>query len=314
MSEAEIDRRALGRELTALTDATVARVLELRRHDHPLHPRRAHRIGITGPPGAGKSSLVGALFAYRLRYDRSTAVVAIDPTSPHSGGSLLGDRIRIDAVVADDHLYVRSVPSRTAVDGTTDNLPDILAALERQPFDELVVETVGVGQADYGVRCCVDTMVVCVVPGAGDTIQAMKAGILEVGDVYVVHKADQDGAERAASELSATLSARPDSAWQPPVLLTSAVSGQGIVELSDAIDVHHDHLADAGEHQRRCEDRARYDVERLVARRVREVVGALLPEALEEPLPARFSRVIEELAASAIADCQPPAATTGARR
>lgn len=268
------------------------------------------------PGGAGKSSLVGALLADRLRYGRTTAVVAIDPTSPHRGGSLLGDRIRIDAAVADDRLYVRSVPSRTAVDGTTDNLPDILAALERQPFDELVVETVGVGQAGYGVRCCVNTVVVCVVPGAGDTIQAMKAGILEVGHAYVVHKADQDGAERVASELSAALSERPDSAWQPPVLLTSAVSGRGIAELSDVIDAHRDHLANAGERerQRRCEDRARYDVERLVARRVRELAAGLLPAALEEPLPARFSRIIKELAASATAAARPPAATTGTRR
>lgn len=314
MTGAEIDRRALGRELTALTDATVAGVLDLRRLDHPLPPR-AHRIGITGPPGAGKSSLVGTLVAYRLGDGGTAAVVAIDPTSPHSGGSLLGDRIRIDAVVADDRLYVRSVPSRTAVDGTTDNLPDILAALDRQPFDELVVETVGVGQAGYGVRCCVDTVVVCVVPGAGDTIQAMKAGILEVGHVYVVHKADQDGAERTAHELAATLSARPDLAWQPPVLLTSTMSGRGIAELSDAIDAHRrHHLADAAERDRRYEERARYDVERLVARRVRELVAELRPVALEEPLPTRFSRLIQELAAAATADAQLPAATTRARR
>ncbi len=151
MTEA-VDRRALGRRLSDATDATVAEVLALRGAEPVRTTRTGHRIGITGPPGVGKSTLIGALAKERLDDDRRIGIVAIDPTSPHSGGSILGDRIRIDAAVDHERLYLRSVPSRLASDGLTDNLPDLVAAMEGEPFDEVWVETVGVGQAAYGVR------------------------------------------------------------------------------------------------------------------------------------------------------------------
>ncbi len=258
------ERRDLGRRLNTLTDASVAEVLA-DRGDEPLLAtpgKRARRIGFTGPPGVGKSSLIGALARRRVEQGVNLAVLCIDPTSPISGGSILGDRVRIDG---DLDVYVRSVPSRRAGDGLTDNLPDLLAALEGSGsdgggFDEIWVETVGVGQAAYGVRRCVDTVVVLVLPGSGDTIQAMKAGILEVGDIHVVTKGDRPGAEQMAAELATVVE---------PVLVTSTVDGHGLDELAAALDRPTPADADA--------DRARYDVERLLDRRVRELLDQLDP-------------------------------------
>lgn len=292
---AAIDRRRLGRRLTDVADASVRDVLAARAGGRPHSGSDVHRIAVTGPPGAGKSSLVGAIAAHRLGSARHLGVLAIDPTSPHSGGSILGDRIRIDGVVTDERLYVRSVPSRSSADGTTDNLPDLLAALEEQRFDEILVETVGVGQADYTVRQCVDTVVVIVLPGSGDTVQAMKAGILEVGHVYAVHKADRPGADLLAVELAATLDRRALNGWIPPVLLTSTVSGAGVPQLSDAIDAHRSHLRSRRDAGACTLARARYDVERLVTRRARELVADLTPDALRQPLRDVYHAVVHEL-------------------
>lgn len=248
------NRRELGRRLTTLTDASVADVLAVRGDELLAQPDGPRLIGFTGPPGVGKSSLIGALAQRRFDQGVNLAVLCIDPTSPLSGGSILGDRIRIDADDAD--IYVRSVPSRQANDGLTDNLPDLLAALSGTgDFDEIWVETVGVGQAAYGIRRCVDTVVVLVLPGSGDTVQAMKAGILEVGDVHVVTKGDQPGAEQMAAELASIVG---------DVIVTSTVDGRGLDKLLATIDGHG---------RRRTDDRSRYDVERLITRRVRELLG-----------------------------------------
>lgn len=253
-----VNRRELGRRLNTLTDASVAEVLSVRGDEPLATPGGPRRIGFTGPPGAGKSSLIGALARRRVEQGVDLAVLCIDPTSPVSGGSLLGDRIRIDADV-----YVRSVPSRQADDGLTDNLPDLLAALEGSGrFDEIWVETVGVGQAAYGIRRCVDTVVVLVLPGSGDTVQAMKAGILEVGDVLVVTKGDRPGAEQTATELAAIVG---------DVIVTSTVDGRGLDELSAAIDRNENRVGP---------DRSRYDVERLLHRRVRELLSGMDPTGL----------------------------------
>ncbi|MCP4227348.1 MAG: methylmalonyl Co-A mutase-associated GTPase MeaB [Actinomycetia bacterium] len=291
-----LDRRSLGRRLTSATDASVAEVLDLRGGEPLLRPHRGHRVGITGPPGVGKSTIIAALAGERLADGRRIGIVAIDPTSPHSGGSILGDRIRIDAAAVHERLYLRSVPSRLAADGLTDNLPDLVAALEREPFDEVWVETVGVGQAAYGVRRCVDTLVVLIQPGSGDTVQAMKAGILEVGDVYVVSKADRPGAHQTAAELEATLSLTAAGDWRPPVLLTAAPTGEGIAELSECIDAHRHHLEKSGELERLGPDQARYDVERLLQRRVRQLVAEIDPLGNQATLAAAYRSVAQRLA------------------
>lgn len=291
-----LDRRGLGRRLTAATDASVAAVLGTRGVEPILRTRGTHRIGITGPPGAGKSTLIGALADHRLVDGRRIGVVAIDPTSPRTGGSILGDRVRMDAASDHDHFYLRSVPSRQASDGLTDNLPDLVAALEVEPFDEIWVETVGVGQAAYAVRRCVDTVVVLVNPESGDTVQAMKAGILEVGDIYVVTKADRPGADRTAAELEATLTLAAVTAWAPPVLLTAAPTGEGITDLSSAIDRHRQLLEDSGAVGGQNPAQARYDVERLLHRRIRELVGEIDLAAGRTSLAATCSDVARRLA------------------
>ncbi len=292
-----LDRRALGRRLSAATDASGADVLETRGADPLLAPHRGHRVGITGPPGVGKSTLIGALARERLSDGRWIGIVAVDPTSPNSGGSILGDRIRIDVAADHQRLFLRSVPSRLAGDGLTDNLPDLLAAMEREHFDEVWVETVGVGQAAYGVRRCVDTLVVLVQPGSGDTVQAMKAGILEVGDIYVVTRADQAGAEQTAAELESTLALTATGDWRPPVLLTAAPTGRGVRALSDGIDAHRRRIDESGAVEHVGPDQARYDVERLLQRRVRQLIAESDPGACGTTLESLYRSVVERLSA-----------------
>jgi len=271
-----VNRRELGRRLNRLTDASVAEVLTVRGDEPLAGPGGPRRVGFTGPPGAGKSSLIGALARRRVEHGVNLAVLCIDPTSPLTGGSILGDRIRIDA---DLDVYVRSVPSRQANDGLTDNLPDLLAALDGADFDEIWVETVGVGQAAYGVRRCVDTVVVLVLPGSGDTVQAMKAGILEIGDVHVVTKGDRPGAEQTADELAAIVD---------EVIVTSTVDGRGLDDLLAALDRHHVHQRRSPDH-----DRVRYDVERLITRRVRELLNDLDPG--DRTLGAAYRTIVNAL-------------------
>ncbi len=291
-----LDRRDLGRRLSAATDASVADVLATRGSEPLIRSHRGHRLGITGPPGVGKSTLLGALAGARLADGRRIGIVAVDPTSPHSGGSILGDRIRIDAAADHERLYLRSVPSRLAGDGLTDNLPDLVAAMEREPFDEIWVETVGVGQAAYGVRRCVDTLVVLVQPGSGDTVQAMKAGILEVGDLYVVTRADRPGAEQTAAELESTLALTATGDWRPPVLLTAAPTGDGVAEASETIDAHRRYLEESGGVERLGPDQARYDVERLLHRRVRQLIAESDPGDCGATLTSLYDSVATQLA------------------
>ena len=191
-------RRNLSRALTCIANADVAQTLAAQ--DRPS-PDGLPRIGITGAPGAGKSSLIARLAGLRKGTNRKVAVLAVDPSSPVSHGSILGDRIRMDAIADDPDVFIRSIPSRRAHDGLADNTADLLNAMEGHGFDEIILETVGVGQADYTIRTLVDTVVLVLVPHSGDAIQAMKAGILEMADIYVVNKADLPGADLMAAEI-----------------------------------------------------------------------------------------------------------------
>ncbi|HQS11179.1 MAG TPA: GTP-binding protein, partial [Xanthobacteraceae bacterium] len=183
---AALDRRALGRALSRAADAGLADILSA----PPREERHvARRIGVTGPPGAGKSTLIAALARFRLSRASRVAIVAIDPTSPKTRGSILGDRIRMDGLVDDPRVFIRSLASRGATDGLADNLPEILSVFDDYGFDEIILETVGVGQSEFAVRELVDVELLVLTPGAGDQIQAMKAGILETADIYVVNKA-----------------------------------------------------------------------------------------------------------------------------
>jgi len=278
------ERRALSRELTALLDASVGDAL---RHFAETGPGHGHRIGIAGPPGAGKSTLINGLVRCR-EAGGTTAVLAIDPTSPVSGGSLLGDRIRMADLADRQDVYLRSVPSRAMRNGLCDNLADLLAALGRRGFDRIILETVGVGQAETDVRRMVDTLVLVVPPNAGDAVQAMKAGLLECADVFVVSKAEDPGAERTRSEIADIAERLSRGGWHPPVVLTRA-DGNGCAALEAAIQEHSAWLSvhrDAGEAARRHRQAHLRD---LLIRRIDEVLD-LAPDLVDAPLPDAFAR------------------------
>jgi LAO/AO transport system kinase len=208
------------------------------------HTGRAHVIGVTGPPGGGKSTLVDALIA-RLRADgRRVGVVAVDPSSPFSGGAVLGDRIRMQAHFLDPGVFIRSLATRGSHGGLPRAARDVVRLLDAFGMDVVLVETVGVGQTELDVMRLADSIVVVLVPEAGDTVQVMKAGLLEIADVFVVNKADRDGAMRMVSELEQMLHLRPPSPWQIPVLPTTASLGTGVDAVLEALDGHR-HFASA---------------------------------------------------------------------
>jgi LAO/AO transport system kinase len=295
-ARAPLDRRALGRSLTRLANASVAEVLADagRRGDADRAP--AARIGLTGPPGAGKSSLGGRLAVLRARTAR-VGVLAIDPSSPRSGGAILGDRIRMDELAGADDLFVRSLASRTAGDGLAQNIPELLHAMEHAGFDEVILETVGVGQAEHAVRHQVDTLVLVLNPESGDIVQAMKAGVMELADIYLINKSDLPGAARLAGDIQRVLQlSRGDAdGWLAPVLQTSIRDAASIERLSAEIDLHLAWRRDTYRERDPRDERARYRLRALLERRVAEVAGALAPEFFEQPLEAQVAQAIARL-------------------
>ena len=236
---------------------------------------RAHVIGVTGAPGVGKSTTTSALItAWRARGKR-VAVLAVDPSSPFSGGALLGDRIRMQSHAGDPGVYIRSMASRGHLGGLAAATPRVIRALDACDFDVIIIETVGVGQSEVEIASTADTCVVLLAPGMGDGIQAAKAGILEIGDVFVVNKADRDGADATARELRHMIDLGTWSGWTPPVLKAVASQGTGIEEVVDAIGAHERWLAESGEQR----------VRRL--RRIRDEIVALVVGGVRERLDAR---------------------------
>lgn len=228
-------------------------------------------IGITGSPGVGKSTTTNALIrAFRDRGDR-VGVLAVDPSSPFTGGALLGDRVRMSEHAGDAGVFIRSMASRGHLGGLAAATPQAARVLAGVGFDVVILETVGVGQSEVEVAASADTTVVLLAPGMGDGIQAAKAGILEVGDVFAVNKADRDGADATIRELRAmlTLGGLEAGQWRPPVVRTVASTGDGIDELLAELDRHQDYLRDSGEGQRRRVQRAVAEVEGLVLGAIR---------------------------------------------
>ncbi|HYB57519.1 MAG TPA: methylmalonyl Co-A mutase-associated GTPase MeaB [Alphaproteobacteria bacterium] len=288
------DRRALSRMLSRAANASVAEVLGMSGGS----AASSRRIGVTGPPGVGKSSLIARLAQSRLSRPGELAIIAIDPTSPKSGGAILGDRVRMQELADEPRVFIRSLASRVSQDGLSDNLPDILAVLENAGFAELIIETVGVGQVGYAVKRVVDTNVLVSMPGTGDQIQAMKGGLLEMADICVVNKADLPGARQLASELESVVAPRgsPRRDWTPPVILISAAEQEGIDQLGDAIDRHQAWLAAKGRRDVTLIERRVQHVGSLVARRTAEIIDALPHDVLLQPLSAAYAAVVSELA------------------
>jgi LAO/AO transport system kinase len=251
----------------------------------------ARVVGLTGSPGVGKSTVTGALLrAYRAAGIR-VAVLAVDPTSPFTGGALLGDRIRMQDHATDQGVYIRSMASRGHLGGLAVAAPQAIRVLDAAGFDVICVETVGVGQAEVEVASLADTTLVIVAPGMGDSVQAAKAGILEIADIFVVNKSDRPGAQEVVRDLRSMLAmaARGEGAWRPPIVSASAASGEGIDELVTQLDRHWSWLAESGERDRRRLIRAREEVSAIAVAEMRRRVSGLPGQSRLDELAAQVA-------------------------
>ena len=233
------------------------------------HTGSAATIGLTGAPGVGKSTIATALVRTARANDRRVAVLAIDPTSPYTGGALLGDRVRMQEHATDPDVFIRSMATRGQLGGLAGATPQALRVLDAAGCDVVVIETVGVGQSEVDVVALADTTVVLLAPGMGDGVQAAKAGILEVADVFVVNKADHHGAGQAVRELQHVVGLGGHDGWRAPVLRTVASRGEGVDELVAALDAHRQWADGSGERERRRVARAEAEIEAVAVTRLR---------------------------------------------
>ncbi|HVU67012.1 MAG TPA: methylmalonyl Co-A mutase-associated GTPase MeaB [Ktedonobacteraceae bacterium] len=264
------DRRALARMVTLIeNEAPAARRYLAELHQHS---GQAHIIGVTGAPGAGKSTLVTHLVRELRKRERKVGVIAVDPSSPFSGGALLGDRIRMMELAGDPQVFIRSMASRGSVGGLSAATRDVVRAMDAARYDPIIIETVGTGQAEVEVMRAAQSVLVVCAPGMGDEVQAIKAGILEIADIFAVSKADRPGADQTVAELAMMLSLDParrqhDKSrpyWKIPVLKTSALTDSGLVELADALQQHRAYLNESGQLAGRAQRQVRSEIETLL--------------------------------------------------
>ncbi|MGZ8770774.1 MAG: methylmalonyl Co-A mutase-associated GTPase MeaB [Aeromicrobium sp.] len=269
------EARAVARLISMVEDASPL----LREVSAALAPHtgKAHVIGITGSPGVGKSTSTSALVTAMRKDGTRVGVLAVDPSSPFSGGALLGDRVRMQDHATDPGVYIRSMASRGHLGGLAWAAPQAIRVLDAAGCEVILVETVGVGQSEIEIAGLADTTIVLLAPGMGDGIQAAKAGILEIGDIFVVNKADRDGAATTRRELRSmiALTERPEDSWKPPIVLTVASRGEGIDDLAQAITDHFTYLSQSGELADRRLTRVRREIEALALVEVRRKFGAV---------------------------------------
>ncbi|MHA1136980.1 MAG: methylmalonyl Co-A mutase-associated GTPase MeaB [Candidatus Thorarchaeota archaeon] len=229
------------------------------------HTGKGHIVGVTGPPGSGKSSLVTKLTTEFRKREKTIGIICVDPSSPFTGGALLGDRIRMQEHSLDDEVYVRSMGTRGHLGGLSRATSDAVRAIDAFGKEIIFVETVGAGQSEVEVIDVAHTVIVTDVPGSGDDIQAIKAGIMEIADIFVVNKSDLPGAEKKRTEINAMLDIDPrERAWRPPVLLTNSRKGEGIPELVDTILAHLKYLKESGDYQKKGLQRSRDELQELM--------------------------------------------------
>ncbi|MFW9960897.1 MAG: methylmalonyl Co-A mutase-associated GTPase MeaB [Candidatus Thorarchaeota archaeon] len=229
------------------------------------HTGKAHVIGVTGPPGSGKSSLVTKLTAEFRKRSKKIGVVCVDPSSPFTGGALLGDRIRMQEHSLDDDVYVRSMGTRGHLGGLSRAASDAVRVIDAFGKDIIFVETVGTGQSEVEVIEIAHTVIVTDVPGSGDDIQAIKAGIMEIADIFVVNKCDYPGADKKVTEINTMLDLDSrERVWRPPVLLTNSRTGEGIAELADKLQEHHKYLNDSGTLEQKGLQRSREELQSIM--------------------------------------------------
>jgi LAO/AO transport system kinase len=297
-----VDVPALVESARAGSPRAVARLISLVEDAHPAlrevmaalapHTGNAHVIGITGSPGVGKSTSTNALVTAYRKLGKRVGILAVDPSSPFSGGALLGDRVRMQDHALDPDVYIRSMASRGHLGGLSWTTPQALRVLDAAGCDVVLVETVGVGQSEVEVAGLADTTIVLLAPGMGDGIQAAKAGILEIGDVFVVNKADREGADATVRDIRHMISLgdrTEPGLWRPPVVKTVAAQGQGIDEVMEAIDKHWSWMEGSGTLRARRLRRAVDEIEAIAIKSLREKMGDL-----------RHGNGVDELAAAVV--------------
>jgi LAO/AO transport system kinase len=282
------DARAIARAISLIEDEAPAGADLVRK----LFRRtgQAYLVGVTGPPGAGKSTLVDRLTTEIRATGATVGVVAVDPTSPYSGGAILGDRVRMQAHAADPGVFIRSMATRGHLGGLARATSEVALVFDAAGKDIILIETVGVGQDEIDIVRTADVSIVTMVPGAGDEVQALKAGIMEIADIFVVNKADREGADRTVATIEAMLSlqAFAEGAWRPPIVKTEATTGKGVADLLRAIETFREHSKGSQGTRRRA--RAEW--------RVRELLGQRFLEHVERRILAEgeFNRTLDRIA------------------
>lgn len=301
----------LAEKLLAGDRRTAARLISMAENKDPevialmseLYAQSGHAyiVGITGPPGAGKSTLTDKLVKHIRKLGAKVSIIAVDPTSPFTGGAILGDRVRMSDLATDPGVFIRSMGARGHLGGISEATSAAVKILDLYGSDYIFVETVGVGQSEVDIVKNSDTTVMVSVPGLGDDIQAIKAGIMEIGDVFAVNKADRDGANRTAREIEMMLDFS-HSDWRPPVKMVVAIDNKGVVELFDAIESHRQHMSENGGFLRRRVENAKIEliemvkiniIEKLMNHEVRAERVAQLAERVAKRETDPFSAVVE---------------------
>lgn len=273
------NKRALARAITIVENEDLEGQKNKEQLLKEIYPYtgKAYIIGITGSPGAGKSSLVNKLTEHIRRLGLTVGILAVDPTSPFTGGALLGDRIRMQDHFLDPGVFIRSTGTRGSLGGLAKSTKDVVKVLDAFGMDIIIIETVGVGQSELDVMYAADSTVVVLTPGAGDVVQTLKAGIMEIADIFAVNKADMVGADKVVTQVEAMLDLKDDMKWRPPVVKVVSTSNQGLDSLYEAIEKHRKYLEKTGELDKVRKERVLYEVAESAVHRVR----AYLNHALE---------------------------------
>ncbi|MFO7446283.1 MAG: methylmalonyl Co-A mutase-associated GTPase MeaB [Ignavibacteriaceae bacterium] len=293
---------------------TIARSISIVEENNTISPElqkkiyhktgNAYRIGITGPPGAGKSTIVNQLTKYFRDQNKTVGIIAVDPTSPFTGGALLGDRVRMGEIGSDPGVFIRSMATRGSLGGLSRKAIDAADVLDAAGFHYVLFETVGVGQSELDIANAADTTIVVLVPESGDSVQAMKAGLMEIADFFILNKSDRPGSEQAVTALKTILmmKAHDEKSWLAPILKTVASENKGIPEIADEIKKHHNYLLSNNLFQKRREIRTNIRIKEIVEEKLKEKLWSNTGEknfnsSLEKVVPGNFSpyHIAEEI-------------------